>query len=310
MKLKNYLPVVGVLIFLYILLKLNVSNVLKEILNANILFLIVAVFFVFISLFTETLKWFFIAKTQTTNVPFSKAFKINMVSNFYGFITPSRVGGAMRAEYLKEYNGNLGKGLSNYVLDKVLDLCALVFLSIMFSYVFKDLLPTNLLYYAISAFILLCCLLFVFINKERSRSILKVFYKKLLPKKIKEKAREGFYSFYEDMPKKRYFILFFALNILNWIVLYTISYFIGISLGINISFIYFLAIMPLATLVAQIPITISGLGTREAALISLFGLFGISSTKVFSMSLVSLFLAGIIPAIIGSILIFKINKNG
>jgi uncharacterized membrane protein YbhN (UPF0104 family) len=50
------------------------------------------------------------------------------------------------------------------------------------------------------------------------------------------------------------------------------------------------------------------LGTREAVMISLFGVIGISATKVFSMSLISIFLAGVIPALIGSFLIFK-NKE-
>jgi hypothetical protein len=125
---------------------------------------------------------------------------------------------------------------------------------------------------------------------------------------MKEKVKNGFNSFYQDMPKKRYFILFFLLNVLNWVVLYASTFFIGISLGIDISFYYFLAILPIATLIGQIPITISGLGTREAVMISLFGVIGISATKVFSMSLISIFLAGVIPALIGSFLIFK-NKE-
>jgi uncharacterized protein (TIRG00374 family) len=78
-----------------------------------------------------------------------------------------------------------------------------------------------------------------------------------------------------------------------------LAYSVGLSLGINVPFIYYLSIFPLATLVSLIPISVAGLGTREATLISLFGLFGIAATKVFSMSLITFFIAGIIPAIIG-----------
>ena len=128
MKIKKYLPIIGIAIFLYILLKLNISDVLKEISNANINFLLIAIFFVFISFIIQTLKWFAIAKVQMINIPFIEAFKIDLISNFYGFITPSRIGGVIRAEYLRKYNNNnLGKGVSNFVLDKVLDLCSLIF---------------------------------------------------------------------------------------------------------------------------------------------------------------------------------------
>ena len=151
--------------------------------------------------------------------------------------------------------------------------------------------------------------LVIFRGKERSRLLLRVFYKKLLPEKMKKKAKRNFYSFYKDMPKKRYFILFFLLNLLNWIVLYIRKFFVGLSIGINIPLFYFLAILPIATFVGQIPITISGLGTREATLISLFSLFSVSATKVFSMSLINLFISGIIPGIIGSFLILKHKQN-
>lgn len=309
MKIKKYLPIIGIAIFLYILFKLDITNILKEFTNVDVNFLLIAIFFVFVSFITETLKWFTIAKFQMIEVSFLHALKINLITAFYAFVTPSKIGGAMRAEYLRSPNNKLGKGISNYVLDKALDLCSLVSLAIIFSFVFKDLLPINFFYYAILILVLLIVLLMIFTNKERSRSILRIFYRKIIPKKMKEKVKNGFNSFYEDMPKKRYFVLFSALNILNWIAIYTVAFFIGVALGIDVSFFYFLAIFPIATLVAQIPITISGLGTREATLISLFALVGVSATKVFSMSLINLIISGIIPAAIGSFLALKIKKH-
>lgn len=79
-------------------------------------------------------------------------------------------------------------------------------------------------------------------------------------------------------------------------------FFSGLSIGINVPFFYYLAILPIATLVAQIPITINGLGTREVTIIGLFGILGIEATKVFSMSIIGLFIGSIIPAMIGFIL--------
>lgn len=305
MKVKKYLPIIGIALLVYILAKVGISQIFDEISKANLLFLLVAMFFVFLSLITGTLKWFIIAHKQKIKIPFWKAFRINLTCLFYGFITPSKIGSVIRSDYLKKYNKNhLGKGVSNYVLDKILDLCSLVFLAVVFSFAFRNLISINYFYFAIGGFILLTSLLIIFRDKNRSKSILKIFYR-LIPKKMKNKARNGFYSFYEDMPKKRYFILFFLFNVVNWIVIYTITFFVGISLGINLSFFYFLAILPIATLVGQIPITISGLGTREATMIGLFGLLGIGAAKIFSMSIISLFIGGIIPAIIGSLLIIK-----
>jgi len=302
------LPIIGILIFLYILIKLDISKVVEEITNAKINFLLIAILFIFISFITETLKWFVIARVQKTKIPFLQAVRIDLVSFFYGFITPSKVGSVMRAKYLKEYNSNVGKGVGNFVLDKVLDVCSLVFLAILFSFVFRDILPINFFYYSVALLVLMTIFLFIFFDMKKSRFLLRFFYRKFFPNRWKERAKKEFYSFYEDMPKKRFFFLFFLLNILNWIVVYSISFFIGRAVGINLHFFYFLAILPIATLVAQIPITIAGLGTREATLISLFGLVGIDKTKVFSMSMINLFIGAVIPSIIGILLIFKSKK--
>ncbi|MBI2043061.1 flippase-like domain-containing protein [Candidatus Pacearchaeota archaeon] len=306
MKIKKYLPLIGIGIFVFLLFKLNISKIFNEILNADVRFLVVALFLVFVAFFTTTLKWFIIARKQKINVPFYDAFKINMISGFYGFITPSRIGSIIRVEYLKKFSKNrFGKGISNYVLEKILDLGSLFFMVLISSFVLKDVLSITYFHYALAGFLIILTMILIFRDEKRSKDILRFFYLKFLPKKIKEMAKDGFYSFYEDMPEKKYFALFFIFNILNWIILYSIFFFIALSVGIKVSFIYFLLFMPIATFVGQIPITINGLGTREAVLISLFGFLGIEATKIFSMSLINLVINGIFPALIGMVLALK-----
>lgn len=305
MKWKKYLPVFGILLFVYILIKIDLRSVLLEIQNANIYFLLIAVLLVFVMMLSETIKWFTIAKFQNIKIPFSEAFKINMIDNYYGFITPSKVGSVIRAEYLKKYtDGYFGKGLFNFIIDKVMDLSSIIFIAIVFSYNFKDKLDLPIGFFTALFLFFIFGTLF-FLKKERSEIILRVIYKKLVPTRFRNQAKSSFEAFYDHVPKKRYFILFFLLNLFNWIINYTLAYSVGLSLGINLPFIYYLSIFPLATLVSLIPISIAGLGTREATLISLFGLFGIAATKVFSMSLITFFIAGIIPAIIGASYAFK-----
>lgn len=301
---KRYIPLVGILLFIYILIKVDFRNIIYELKNTNFYFLILAVFLVFIMMITETTKWFTIARSQNIKIPFKEALKINMIDNYYGFITPSKVGSVIRAEYLKKYTEHFGKGFFNFVIDKIMDLSSLIFIAVLFSYNFKNRhqLPIS---FFIFLFLLFILSTLFFIKKERGKIILRMIYRKLIPEKFRSQAKTNFDAFYDHVPKKRYFILFFLLNSLNWIVNYSLVYSIGISLGINLSFVYYLSILPLATLVSLIPISIAGLGTKEATLISLFGLFGIPAAKVFSMSLIGLFITGIIPAIVGARFAFK-----
>jgi uncharacterized protein (TIRG00374 family) len=253
-----------------------------------------------------------LAKKQKIPILFSESLKINLISNFYGLITPGQFGAIIRAEYLKKYSST-GKGLSNFVIDKVLSLISLFFMVLLFGFIILkekvEWVNGLTLIYSMLAFFLLIGMFLFFYNKEKSRSLLRIIYQKLIPQKMKEKARGTFNSFYEDLPKKGALVGIFILNLISWVVCYTVFYFVALSLGINIKFIYFIGVYPIATIVAQIPITISGFGTREATLIALFGLFGIEAVKVFSMSITALFIMAIFPALIAIPLILREKRK-
>jgi len=303
---RRLLPIIGISIFIYLLIKLNIINILKEIEKVNWYYLSIALIFIFIFFITQTLKWFVIARKQKIEIPFKDAFKINLISNFYGFVTPSKIGSIMRIDYLKKYKGDTGKGLSNFVIDKVLDLSSLFILAIGFGIIFyANLISTAYWLLIFSIFAIMITLSLIFYKKELSRPLLKFIYRIFIPKKFKEKSREIFYSFYQDMPSLGFLLLVFVLNLINWVLDYLLIYYVGLSLGISMKFIPFLVIMIISTLVAQIPITINGLGTRELTQISLFGLFGVEAVKVFSMSLLNIFLTGIIPSLVAILFLFR-----
>ena len=127
-KIKRYLPILGIGLFIYLLIKLNIGKIFKQILETNKFYLIIALFFVLFYLLFGTLKWHILAKKQKIPILFRESFKINLISNFYGLITPGRLGSAVRIGYLKKYS-DLGKGISNFVIDKVLSFISLFFMA-------------------------------------------------------------------------------------------------------------------------------------------------------------------------------------
>ena len=307
-KIKKFLPIIGIGIFIYLILKLDFIKIFQEIKTLNIPYLLIAIFLVFVFLTSQTFKWFIIARKQKIKIPFFEAFKINLISNFYGFITPSKIGSIIRINYIKKYSGEIGKSISNFVIDKIFDISSLFVFVIIFGFLFyteMKIMSLNSLYLFLIIFLMIIFIFLLFYKKKSSQFILGFFYKRFIPHKIKEKARGTFNSFYENIPSLSFLLIAFFFNIVSWLLDYLAVYFVGLSLGINVGFWVFLAILPISTLVGQIPVTIGGLGTRELVLINLFGLFGVGAVKIFSMSLVTLIINSIIPSIIGSILSLK-----
>ncbi len=307
---RKFLPVIGIGLFIYLLIKLDITKIFKEIENVNLFYLSIALALVAFFFVTQTIKWFVIARKQKITIPFKDAFRINLISSFYGFITPSKIGSVVRVDYLRNYKGDTGKGLSNFVIDKVLDLTSVFVLAITFAFIFYEkIIPITSLYVIIGIFLLIIFLSLFFYKKKVSKPFLRFIYKMIIPKRMKEKSKALLGSFYDDMPSLGFLFPVFILNLFNWVVDYSAMYFMSLALGINIGFIPFLAVLPISTLVTQIPITINGYGIRELTMISLFGFFGVEAVKVFSMSILNIILTNVIPSIVAILFLFRRERK-
>jgi uncharacterized membrane protein YbhN (UPF0104 family) len=60
------------------------------------------------------------------------------------------------------------------------------------------------------------------------------------------------------------------------------------AFGLDLGIIYFLILVPIIMMIALIPITIAGAGTREAAAVYFFSLVGINKSIGLGMSLLNL----------------------
>ena len=305
---KKFLPAIGIILFIYLASKIGWAKLYVAFANANVYYLLLAVVLTAFYTIIQTIKWNMIIKRQGIYVRFYDVFVMQLKSIFYGVVTPGRIGSFIKAVYLKDkLNTNFGKAVSSVLIDKVLDT-----LSIFAIAFFGGLLLVNKFlnigYAVIFVFITILALTYVIFNKELTRKLLKAFYNKLLPQKYKEQVRESFYSFYENMPSKKSLILPFFVNILSWIWTYSIGYTVAMSLGMKVNYFVLITMYSIASIVTLIPITVSGIGTREATLVGLLAVFGVEAGKVVAMSLLAYFIAGILPAIAGLFYILKDEK--
>ena len=78
---------------------------------------------------------------------------------------------------------------------------------------------------------------------------------------------------------------------------------------VGVQYISFIFVLAVANVVASLPISIYGLGTREATLISLFSIFAVTSEKIIALSLFWFAVIWLLPSIIGAIItVFESKK--
>lgn len=75
-----------------------------------------------------------------------------------------------------------------------------------------------------------------------------------------------------------------VLTVVSWAVTYAANYLFCLGLGLPVGYLEIAGISAVASLVASLPISIAGAGTRDAALIAMLGPFGVDPAQAVALS--------------------------
>jgi uncharacterized protein (TIRG00374 family) len=307
MNLIRLFPLVGIVLFLWILAGIDIPSTLRIISSADIP-LLVFVFLINIpNLLIKSHKWRIFINSYDVKISLHKATSAWLAGFFLGLVTPGRVGDFSRGYYVKE-QVPLGKAMTTVAVDRVIDLFVLFSLAIIgIIALFSMLLVNESFSFLLVAFITFFALFifgtFAMTRKDLMRTLARPFFNRLIPRRYKNRLSITFNDFYEglDSLKKNrvIFIISLILSFFSFFVIMCQSYLIALALKIPVSLTFILAIMPVIILIDALPISFSGIGTRDAALIFLFSLVGIAAESAISFSLIILFFNYIVFAFIG-----------
>ncbi len=84
-------------------------------------------------------------------------------------------------------------------------------------------------------------------------------------------------------------ILFDSLliSLINQLLVCVISYIAAEALHIHVAFLYFVVFIPVTTLITMIPVSLSGMGLREYAFVTLFSAIGVAPASSLALALLS-----------------------
>jgi uncharacterized protein (TIRG00374 family) len=296
MKIIKILPLFGLGLFAVILWNLDWSMIYSSFLGLNPVFLLLALLMQFPVILTKALKWKVLMRPYSIEFPLSSAVKAWLVGYTAGIITPGRMGDLTRAYYLKG-RLPLGKSLTTVIADRVIDVLILFFLSVLGIVMFVALFATGLGYGMFIPLISVFFVVFVFLLFILSRKGLVVrltrpFYRRIVPERHKKKAGRVFHDFYKGLDimrkNKRCVMLSVCISIFSWIFIFFQFYVLSLSMNMGVSLLFISSIIPVIVLLDALPISFSGVGTRDAALIFFLGFVSLSPETAVSFSLLIL----------------------
>jgi uncharacterized membrane protein YbhN (UPF0104 family) len=252
---------------------------------------------VFVALLVNnTFRWRIVMRAIDAVLPLWQSFQILYIGVFFNQTLPSSVGGdAVRMILARKHGLTLQGAVNGVMLERVVNVFGLIILVVATQPFLLARIGDNPAKYVFPALAAVAVAGIVFL---------------MLLDRIPERFRRfsvvrGAANLAEDT--KRLFLApahavgAVGFGILGMVLLSLMVYFIAQSLGIAVSPIDCIVLVPPVMLIASVPISIAGWGLRESAMVAAFGFIGVAEGDAFMLSL--LFgLAAMVAALPGGLI--------
>jgi uncharacterized protein (TIRG00374 family) len=302
--LRKFLPFIGLVFFvLYIVITLDFGEIKEAFLNISPIFILISLILTIPRVIIRNYAWQIILREQDIKINFLQSLKVFLIGYFYGSFTPGFYGQLMRIPYLKDKTRQpYGKLFVNTFIEIAIRSFSIYLMILIGAFFFLSSIK-EIFYIVIIWFVIFTSLIFYFIKKERGEKIFYIFVKYFIPKRFKVSINSFISTFYDDFPRLKVLILPIFLSILTWVLIFTQYYIFVIALGLQISYIAFLFLYPIANIAGFIPITIAGIGIREITAITIFTtIYNVKKEEILIISLLGFIIVDIVTGFAGFLL--------
>jgi hypothetical protein len=282
----------GLVVFVFILFSINIPATVQILLNVNVLLLVLGLLMIFPQICLRAWRWHLLMKMQNITYPLKDAVTVYFGALFIGTITPGRLGELIKVQYLRDEGYSFGRSILSVFLDRCYDLGALMLVGyvsiVYFIQLFSErvFLVSTIFILIPLAGVVICCMGIV----KKDHIIRMITF--LSPLRFREALLKTLHDFFDDFSsiKTRPLVIAFFMTMASWVFYYIMAYCFALALAIPLSLFYLIGCVSVAAFITLLPVSISGIGTRDAAFILLFGYAGISSESAVAYSLLILFM--------------------
>jgi uncharacterized protein (TIRG00374 family) len=254
-------------------------------------------------LLISAIRWQILIKAQGDHAPLGYLAKSYLAGNFFNLFLPTRFGGdVVRVWDGSKPSKSLLKSTAIVLVERLTGIIVLLCFALGVSLFRLDVareLPVVWISLAVGLLGLTAILSFF---HPFSARLIGLLPERGVFSRIKEKIFEfrKIILIYRDKKPALFKALFWAFLLQVNVILH--YYFVGKALSINIPFFDYFIFIPIVLLILTIPVTINGLGLREILYISVFALYGISSSGAVSFSVIADIAFTLIIGILGGII--------
>lgn len=262
-------------IFVIIFQKINFYDVISVLIGANKIFLLLSIVPLGVSLYFNALRWQSILHAIGYEITLEECFVIFMAAIPFSSVTPSKSGDIIRAYYLKN-KIPIAHTVGSVITERIFDLVVLFFFSLIGIY-----------FYGAHEFALIL-ILFIFLFVLFITFTFKIS-KLPIPQTWSLKIESFFISIKNLIENRRILFSVILFSFFIWILAILQTMLLFSALSITVPPFFLIGTLPIAILIGMIPVTLGGMGTRDAAIIFLFSAYATSGELLAIALLYSMF---------------------
>ena len=301
---------ISIVLLIFLFRRVDERTLFSYIKNADKAFLFLAFFVFFLSYVFSFFRWVMLLKAANIYLPLKRIVISFSGGVFFNLFLPSTIGGDfMRSVDLAAHTGKTKEVVATVLLDRLSGYVGLVVLALTaLGLGWRIIHDATILF---SIFIITIILIAILITLFNSFLYVKINRMLVSPTagRIRDSLRQLHHEVHIFRHKKKVVLKNLLLSLMVQLCAPLSFYFIALSLGIRINIIYFLIFLPIIGAITLLPISIGGLGLRDATTIFFFAKIGISKDFSFAMSLLSFCFILIIGAAGGLIYVITVRHR-
>lgn len=252
----------------------------------------------------NVLKWRLILTAQGAKAPFLHLTSLLYIGLFFNNLLPSNFGGdVVRAFKLSRIIGDSAVAAGSVVADRASSTFALLFIAAVPAVVELRLLGTRLAALILAMFVLSVVAIAVLASERAVKRLGTLPLLKLGFFGFREHLVSFYYSLYGMKSRKGLLTAVLAASLVYQGLQVLTVYVLALSLGIEVPVVYYFLFIPVVLAVSMVPISLNGLGIREATWVLLFSQVGVPAAEALSMSILS-FLVMTVVSLAGGVFYF------
>jgi len=287
---RKWLPrLIGVSIFVVVLASSDLNQVLNTLTRMDLFYLALTPVAFALIMLIKSWRWKFLLSGQGIDFSLREAFLAYTSSFYVGQVTPGRLGEFVRVFYLLEKGYSVGTSSVSLILDRLSDLGIVLVFGYLGMFGFLGAFQgSNVVLSGLGLGGLAIGLGLALRQTEVRHTVHRMTARFLIPKRYQATFDIVWNDFAlgvrRIMANKRIVVQIIVLTVLSWLLYSVLMYVLAHSVQIDIPLWFVVICVSVTALVVMIPISIFGVGTRDATLILLFSSQGLGREWAISFS--------------------------